>query len=101
MVAILTLLTALPLGYLVRSRLAAYVAYGLAFAHVFTFQTLSLLLDWSAGSDAAFGRDGGPPFGYLVVTTAIYAAGFGLVTLGAWLRSRRAARPAGVDLARS
>ncbi len=101
MVAVLTLLTALPLGYLVRSRLAAYVAYGLAFAHVFTFQTLALLLEWGAGSDAAFDRDGGAPVGYLVVTTAIYAAGFGLVTLGARLRARRAGRVAGVDLARS
>jgi hypothetical protein len=50
------------------------------------------------------------PSGYLVVTTAIYAAGFGLVTLGARLRGRRGSRGsqgsrdsqvAGVDLARS
>ena len=100
MVAILTLLAALPLGYLVRPRLAAYVAYGLAFAHVFTFQTLSLLLAWGAGSDAAFDRDGGAPLDYLLVTTAVYAAGFGLVTLGSWLRTRRAGRVTGVDLAR-
>ncbi len=99
MVAILTLLVALPVGYLVRPRLAAYVAYGLAFAHVFTFQTLALLLEWGTGSDAAFARDGDAPLDYLLMTTAIYAAGFGLVTLGARLRVRRAARTAVVDLA--
>jgi hypothetical protein len=101
MVAILTLLTALPLGYLIRPRLAAYVAYGLAFAHVFTFQTLALLLEWGTGSDAAFDRDGGAPLDYLLMTTAIYAAGLGLVTLGSWLRARRTGRVTGVDLTRA
>ena len=38
------------------------------------------------------------PLDYLVVTTAIYAAGFGLVTLGHWLRARRTGRVTGVDL---
>lgn len=101
MIAILTLLIALPLGYLIRPRLAAYVAYGLAFAHLYTFQSLSLLLEWRAGSEAAFGRNGDAS-GYLLVTTAIYAVGFGLVTLGAWLRTRRTRRTrgaTGVDLA--
>jgi hypothetical protein len=32
------------------------------------------------------------------VTTAIYTAGFGLVTLGHWLRGRRTGRVTGVDL---
>jgi hypothetical protein len=96
--SILTLLAALPLGYLVRPRLAAHLAYGLGFTYIFTFQTLTLLLAWSAGSDAAFDRDGDAPLDYLLVTTAIYAAGFGLVTLGHWLRGRRTGRVTGVDL---
>jgi hypothetical protein len=101
MVAIMTLLVALPLGYLVPRRLVAYLAYGLAFAHVFTFQTLALLLEWGAGSDEAFARDGTAPVDYLVVTTAIYAVGFGLVTLGHWLRARRTGRVTGIDLDRA
>jgi hypothetical protein len=100
MVAILTLLAALPLGYLVRRRVVAYLAYGLAFAHVFTFQTLVLLLAWSTGSDDAFPRDGGTPWDYLLVTTGIYGIGFGLVTLGHWLRVRRSGPVPAVDLAR-
>lgn len=96
MIAILTVLVALPLGLLLKRRLHAYVAYGLAFAHVYTFQTASLLIEWSNGERAAFAADG-TPWGYLAFTTVIYAAGFGLVTLGHWLRSRR--RTAGVDLA--
>ena len=108
MIALLTVLVAVPLGYLVRNRLAAYVAYGLAFAHVYTFQTASLLMSWTKGDDAAFPAEAGAddsigsmPWGYFTFTTAVYAVGFGLVTLGARLRSRRAGRPVGVDLARS
>lgn len=100
MIAILTVLTALPLGYLVPRRTVAYLAYGLAFAHLYVFQTLSLLLASQAGGSEAFPRDGSTPWDYLVVTTAVYAAGFGLVTLGTRLRARRRARPVGVDLAR-
>jgi hypothetical protein len=96
MIAIVTLLVAVPLGYLVRSRLAAYVAYGLAFAHLCTLQTLALLPEWSASSDDAFDRDGGAALDHLLVNTAICAAGLGLVTLGARLRARRTS---GLDLA--
>ncbi len=106
MIAILTVLVAFPLGFFVRSRLAAYVAYGLAFAHLYTWQTATLLMEWTKGSTAAFGADAGTPgsfdtapWGYLTFTTLIYAVGFGLVTLGHWLRTRRATRRGGVDLA--
>jgi hypothetical protein len=105
-IALLTVLVAFPLGWFVRNRLGAYVAYGLAFAHVYTFQTASLVMEWTKGSTAAFGADAGTPeswsttaWGYLVTTTLIYAAGFGLVTLGHRLRARRAGRVTGVDLA--
>lgn len=105
MIAILTVLIALPLGYLVRRRLVAYVAYGLAFAHVYTFQTASLLMEWTKGSDAAFPRTAGTPesigdmpWGYFTFTTVGYAVGFGLVTLGHWLGARRDSRRNAVDL---
>ena len=45
MVAIVTVLAALPLGYFVRSRLAANTAYAVAYLWAFVFQTLYLVLD--------------------------------------------------------
>ncbi|WP_433464116.1 hypothetical protein [Spirillospora sp. CA-128828] len=94
MIAILVIVAALPIGLAIRNRMAAYLVYGLAFAHVYTFQTAILVMEWHNGSTAAF-KDSrstallGDTLGYFVFTTIIYAAGFGLVTLGHWLRSRR------------
>ena len=45
MVAIVTILAAFPLGYFVRSRLAASTAYAVAYLWAFVFQTLYLVLD--------------------------------------------------------
>ncbi|GEP39595.1 hypothetical protein NPS01_32580 [Nocardioides psychrotolerans] len=42
MILILTLLAAFPLGYLMKTRTTPYLVFGLAFAHLFTFQTASL-----------------------------------------------------------
>jgi hypothetical protein len=105
MIALLTLLVALPLGLLIRNRLAAYVAYGLAFAHVYTFQTANLVMEWTNGSTTAFPAarsqellDG--TLSYFAFTSVIYAAGFGLVTLGHWLRNRRRVTTGAVDLDR-
>ena len=93
MIAILTVLIALPLGLLIRNRLAAYLAYAVVFAQVFTFQTATLLMEWVKGSTEAFPAEPTKGFtsslGYLVITSVIYAIGFGLVTLGHWLRFRR------------
>ena len=94
MIAILTIVLALPLGLLVRSRPAAYLAYAIAFGQAYTFQTALLVMEWTNGSTGAFPASRsqqlfGGSVSYLVVSTAIYAAGFGLVTLGHWLRSRR------------
>ena len=89
MIAIITVLFAFPLGYFLRSRLAAYLAYGLAYLWAFTFQTLYLLLDSMAQRDgAAFDTDSFP-LSYGLVTLSIFAAGFAIVTLGHWLRRRR------------
>jgi hypothetical protein len=91
MIAVVTLLLAVPLGYLVRSRLAASTAYAIAYLWAFVFQTLYLLLDslggGSGGSAPAF-EAGDFPWQYGVVTLAIFAAGFGLVNLGHWLKAR-------------
>ncbi len=96
MIAILTIVAALPLGLLIRNRLAAYLTYAVAFAQLYTFQTAVLVMEWSNGATAAFPRDGSQQvldgaLGYLAFTSVIYAAGFGLVTLGHWLRNRRRA----------
>jgi hypothetical protein len=95
MIAVLTILIAVPIGYLVRSRLAGNVAYGLAFAHVFTLQTAVLVMDWANGGASTFPHSDNmltASVSYLVVTTAIYAAGFGLVAVGHLLRQRRETR---------
>lgn len=97
MVILLAALAAFPLGLLVRNRLAAYLAFGLAFAHLFTFQTAQLVLEATRGSDDAFGDLSDPDWdwfgdtiGYLVFTTVIYAVGLVLVTAGRAVRVRRA-----------
>ncbi len=84
----------LPLGYLVRNRTAAYLAYVGVHSFAFTFQTMTLTRAWVGGETRAFPKDPDTvPWSYALVNVAIYAAGLGLVTLGAWLRSRRAAAP--------
>ncbi len=90
MIAIITVLAAFPLGYFLRSRLAAAVVYGLAYLWAFTYQTLYLLLDsLHGGADPAFTTDEFP-LEYGIVTLAVITAGFGLVNLGHWVRARRA-----------
>ena len=96
MVIVIAALAAFPLGYLLRNRLAAFLAFGLAFAHVFTFQT-ARVLEATRGSEEAFGDLSDPDWdwfgdtiGYLVFTTAIYAVGLALVAAGHTVRIRRA-----------
>jgi hypothetical protein len=95
MIAAVTIVCAFPLGYLVRSRLAASTAYAIAYLWAFTFQTLYLVLDMLSGGhtlndDPAFVRDEFP-WQYGVVTLLVLVAGFGLVNLGHWVRRRRQA----------
>ena len=92
MVAIVTILSAFPLGFLVRSRLAAHTAYAVAYLWAFVFQTLYLTLDViNDSADPAF-EPQGFPWAYGAVTLAIFLAGFGLVALGHHVRSRRGVR---------
>lgn len=89
MIAIVTVLAAFPLGFFLRSRLAASTTYAVAYLWAFMFQTLYLLLD-SLGdtSNPAF-RPGEFPLSYGVVTLTIFVVGFGLVHLGHRVRARR------------
>lgn len=99
MVAIITVLSAFPLGFLVRSRLAANTAYAVAYLWAFVFQTLYLILDVINDSQRQAFEPQKFPFAYGAVTLSIFLAGFGLVALGHFVRDRRlarAAQPAGV-----
>jgi hypothetical protein len=90
MIAICTVLFAFPLGYFVRSRLAANVAYIAIYSYAFTFQAIYLTRSWVGGDDSAFPHNpDDPPLGYLAVSLAIYAVGFCLVRLGQYVRARR------------
>lgn len=97
MVALVTVLLALPLGYLVRSRLVANTTYAVAYLWAFTFQTLYLSLDGSAFPADEF------PLSYGLVTGGVFAFGFGLLAAGHEVRRRRSSRlprevPAGAAL---
>ena len=91
MIAVVTVLLALPLGYFLRSHLAANVTYAIAYLWAFTFQSLYLTLSWVGGDESAFPKDGFP-LSYGLVAAAVFAVGFGLVTLGHRLGARRMER---------
>ena len=92
MIAVITVLLAFPLGYLLRSRLAAKTTYAVAYLWAFTFQTLYLLLDsLGGGSNPAFTTDEFP-LSYGLVTLGIFGVGFGIVALGQWAGARRRAK---------
>lgn len=89
MIAIVTVLTAFPLGFFLRSRLASCTTYAVAYLWAFTFQTLYLMLDsLGGGSNPAF-RTGDFPLSYGLVALAILVVGLALVNLGHWVRHRR------------
>jgi hypothetical protein len=91
MIAVVTILSAFPLGYFLRSRLAANTTYAVAYLWAFVFQTLYLTLDaMNESADGAFERQEFP-LSYGIVTLTIFVAGFGLVNLGHWVRLRRQA----------
>ena len=94
MIAVITVLCAFPLGYFLRSRLAANTAYAVAYLWAFVFQTLYLLLDsLGDGSDPAF-EAGDFPWQYGVVALMIFVVGFGLVNFGHRVGARRPRRVA-------
>ena len=92
MIAVVTVLAAFPLGFLLRNRLAASTAYAAAYLWAFVFQTLYLTLDMlHGGGDPAFEPQTFPR-SYGLVAVAIFGAGVGLVALGHFVRDRRLAR---------
>jgi hypothetical protein len=99
---IIMLLAPFPIGYLIRNRIAAFLAYVALHSFAFTFQSTTLLKAWAGGDHSAFVKNPATPdWAYALVNLAIYAAGLALVAAGSWVRARRhrTAQPA-VDLAR-
>lgn len=92
MIAIVTVLSAFFLGCLLRSRLAAVLAYAVAYLWAFVFQTLYLLLDSLDGTSNPAFTPGTFPREYGLVTLGIFIVGFGLVEGGHRLRSKVSAR---------
>lgn len=93
MIAIVTVLVALPAGFLLRDRLSAVVAYLGVYSWAYTFQCVYLLRFWVGGDNHAFPKDPqGWPAGYGVVTAAILLVGLALVFLGHRLGAGRRAR---------
>jgi hypothetical protein len=91
MIAVVTVLLAFPLGYFLKSHLAANTAYAIAYLWAFVFQGVYLLLDAMNGGRDAFSPDTFP-WDYGVVAAAIFAAGFGLVARGHKVGTKRRRR---------
>ncbi len=96
------ILVPFPLGLLVRSLVAVYIAYVAIHAFVFTFQTALLVMEWANGSTEAFGPfpdyDNGDVWAYGIVNLVIYSIGLGLITLGHRIRTNRNTRRKSPDL---
>ncbi len=90
MIAIVTVLLCLPVGWFSRSRLVANTTYAVAYLWAFTFQTLYLSLDGAAFSAEEF------PWSYGLVTLSIFAVGFGLIAAAHEARRRRFAHSHGM-----
>lgn len=106
MTLILAVLVGFPLGFLLRSRTSALIAYIALHAFLFTFQSLELLLEWVGGDPAAFGPfprfDNAQTLGYGAVNLGFYALGLGLLVLGSRVaRRRRGTRAVDLDAARA
>ncbi|MDT3442734.1 hypothetical protein [Pseudofrankia sp. BMG5.37] len=87
---IIMVLVPFPLGFFVRNRMAAYLAYVGVHSFFFSFQNTELVREWVGGDTAAFPKDPNAlPWSYGLVNIIIYAAGLGLVTLGYTVRARR------------
>jgi len=99
MIALITVLCAFPLGFLLRSRLSACVAYIAIFSYTFTFQSVDLVRGWVGDRTRGFPEDPqAVSWEYLAVTGAIYLIGFGLIVVGHRLGTKRRNRTTAVDL---
>ena len=88
------LLAPLPIGYFIRNRMAAYLAYIALHSFVFTFQSTTLLKEWNGGDYSAFVKNpAAVDWSYGLVNLLIFAAGLGLVTSAPGCAPGAGARP--------
>lgn len=91
---IFTVLCTFAIGYFVRPRRRALIAYLIVESVLLFVQIVTLLVEWSDGSDAAFSQ----PFEVVRllenagVNSVIVMVGIGLVTAGSAVRGRRESR---------
>lgn len=88
MIAVVTILLAFPLGFVLRSHLAANTTYAIAYLWAFVYQSVYLMLDAMNGGRDAFDPEDFP-LSYGLVALAIFGVGFGLVALGHRVGTRR------------
>ena len=98
MIAVVTILCAFPLGFFLRHRLTAAFVYATIYLWSYTFQTAYLTRGWVDGQDVGFRRPADFGLDYGLVTAAIFIVGFGLLTLGHLLGTRRRVRNSVADL---
>ena len=82
MIAVVTVLLAFPLGFFLRSHLAANTAYAIAYLWAFVFQGIYLMLDSLDGGTSPAFVTSEFPLSYGLVCLGIFVGGFGLVQLG-------------------
>lgn len=99
MIALVTILGAFPLGFLLGQRLAAHMAYAIAYLWAFVFQGTYLMLDSLDGAANPAFDTSAFPLSYGLVSLAIFVVGFGLVEVGHRVsRGRRERRLVGRPL---
>ena len=82
------LLAPLPIGYFIRNRIAAYLAYIALHSFVFTFQSSTLLKEWNGGDYSAFVKNpAAVDWSYGLVNLLIFAQA------SAWSRSAPGSAP--------
>lgn len=87
---IVTVVCAFPIGWFVRRRDLAFLAFVAVHQFVFNFQSMELVREWVGGDNSAFPKSPRTvAWSYGVVNLIIYAAGFGLVLLGSVVSARR------------
>lgn len=94
MIALVTVLGALPLGYFLKSPTAAYLGYVALYAWAFSYQGAYLMNMRADGDYSAFQPETFP-VAYGIVSLAIMGVGFLLVAGGVRLRVHRESRSAG------
>jgi hypothetical protein len=95
----LMMLLPFPIGWFIRDRLIAFVAYLAAFSFVFAFQSTMLITEWAGGNKNAFGAypkaNKADVWSYGVVNLIFLAIGLGLLTGTSVLAARRRAKHVG------